>query len=85
MPWKESNAMDLRVQLIQDYEEGYSISALAEIYAVSRNTVYKWLERHAREGAAGLADRSHAPLHSPSKLSPDMITPYGQNIHAARP
>jgi putative transposase len=73
MPWKESNTMDLRVRLIQDYEDGYSVSALAEIYEVSRNTVYKWLERHAAEGAAGLADRSRAPLHSPAKLSEEMI------------
>jgi hypothetical protein len=31
MPWKESQTMDLRVQLIHDYDEGHSISALAEI------------------------------------------------------
>ena len=46
--------MDLRVQLIQDYDEGESISALAEIYGVSRKTIYKWLERHEAEGVAGL-------------------------------
>jgi putative transposase len=80
MPWKESHTMDLRVQLIQDYSEGYSISALAEMYAVSRNTVYKWLERHASEGVAGLADRSHVPLHSPSQLSAEVIA----HIVAAR-
>jgi putative transposase len=80
MPWKESNTMDLRVRLIQDYREGHSISALAEIYEVSRNTVYKWLQRHAAEGAAGLADRSHTPLHSPSKISPDVMA----HIVAAR-
>lgn len=50
--------MDLRVQAIQDYEEGASISALAEVYGVSRKTIYKWLARHAGEGVAGLADRS---------------------------
>src|ERR1700744_1027069 len=80
MPWKESNTMDLRVRQIQDHREGHSISALAEIYEVSRNTVYKWLERYAAEGAAGLANRSHAPLHSPSQLSPEVIA----DIVAAR-
>ena len=35
MPWKESTTMDLRVRLIQDYNEGHSISALAEIHEVS--------------------------------------------------
>jgi putative transposase len=72
MPWKESNAMDLRVQLIQDHEEGYSISELADLYEISRKTVYKWLERHESEGVAGLADRSRMPLHSPSQLSDEV-------------
>jgi transposase-like protein len=54
--------MDLRVQLIQDYNEGENIAALAGIYQVSRKTVYKWLARHDAEGAAGLADRSRVPL-----------------------
>ena len=65
--------MDLRVQLIQDYEEGESISALSEIYGVARKTIYKWLERHDAAGVAGLADRSRAPQHSPHKLSEDVI------------
>src|ERR1700744_639801 len=80
MPWKESNTMDLRVRQIQDHREGHSISALAEIYEVSRNTVYKRLDGYAAEGPAGLANRSHAPLHSPSQLSPEGIA----DIVAAR-
>jgi transposase-like protein len=36
MPWKENRAMDLRVQLIQEYDEGESISALAQVYGVAR-------------------------------------------------
>jgi transposase InsO family protein len=80
MPWKESKTMDLRVQLIQDYGEGHSISALAEIYGVSRKTIYKWLERHKAEGVAGLADRSRAPQHCPGKLSDEVIA----HILAAR-
>lgn len=66
--------MDLRVQLIQDYQEGESIAALAEIYGIARKTIYKWLERHKEEGAAGLADRSRAPQHCPGKVSGEVIT-----------
>jgi putative transposase len=73
MPWKESKTMDLRGQLIQDYDEGESIAALAEIYGVARKTIYKWLERHDAAGVAGLADRSRAPQHTPHKLSEDVI------------
>jgi transposase InsO family protein len=80
MPWKENRTMDLRVQLIRDYEEGESISALAEIYRVSRKTIYKWLDRHQSEGVAGLADRSRVPHHCPSRVSEETIA----HIAAAR-
>jgi putative transposase len=73
MPWKEFKPMDLRVQLIQDYEDGESVAALAEIYGISRKTVYKWMRRHTSEGVAGLADRSRAPLHCPGRLSQEVI------------
>jgi transposase InsO family protein len=65
--------MDLRVQLIHEYEEGQSISVLAEIYGISRKTVYKWLARHAAEGVAGLADRSRKPQHCPGRLSDEVV------------
>ena len=65
--------MDLRVQLIRDRGEGQSISALAELYGVSRKTIYKWLERNQAEGVAGLADRSRRPLHCPGSLSNEVI------------
>src|SRR5579862_5408568 len=73
MPWKENTTMDLRVRLVQDYNEGESIQALAEIYGVARKTVYKWLQRYEETGVAGLADRSRLPRHSPSRLTEDVI------------
>lgn len=65
--------MDLRVRLINEYHQGQSIAALAEIYEVSRKTIYKWLARHAEWGVAGLADRSRKPHASPHKLSEEVI------------
>ena len=69
MPWKESRSMDLRVRLIQEYEEGEDITALGELYGVSRKTIYKWIDRYAAEGVGGLADRSRAPHHRPRRSS----------------
>ena len=71
--------MDLRVQLIQDYEEGESISSLAEVYGVSRKTVYKWLARHEAEGIAGLADRSRTP-HDDFDVFPAVVSVPGQFV-----
>ena len=55
-----------RLEVIQCYEEGLSISELAEIYKVSRKTIYKWVERYEQMGMAGLADLSRRPHHSPN-------------------
>jgi len=65
--------MELRAELIREWKEGESVTALAEAYGVSRKTIYKWLGRHESEGTAGLADRSRAPHNSPLKVSAEMI------------
>ncbi|HEY7392531.1 MAG TPA: IS481 family transposase [Bryobacteraceae bacterium] len=65
--------MDQRVQLIQEYQAGESIQALAEIYQVSRKTIYKWLERYKAQGVAGLEDHSRAPHRSPRRLGAERI------------
>ena len=72
--------MDQRVRVIEEYEQGESISALAEVYQVSRKTIYKWLDRHQADGVAGLIDRSRKPHHSPNQVSQEMI----EQIVAAR-
>jgi putative transposase len=72
MPWKESRVPDQRYQLIQEYEAGESISALAEIYGVSRKTVYKWIARHESDGLEGLEDRSRRPHCSPTRVSAEI-------------
>lgn len=69
MPWKDNRVEQQRYQLIQGYEEGESITELAEIYGISRKTVYKWIERHQQEGASGLEDRSRRPQHCPRQVS----------------
>ena len=73
MPWKEDGPMEQRIELLREWSQGASITALAEIYSISRNTIYKWIERHAAEGVAGLADRSRAPHSSPQRLSEEMV------------
>jgi putative transposase len=55
--------------MVQDHEEGASISELAEIHGISRKTVYKWLERHEAQGVTGLMDVSRRPHESPNQVS----------------
>jgi transposase len=49
-------------QFIADYlRETLSVSELCDLYAISRNTAYKWIERYLRQGPAGLKERSRKP------------------------
>ena len=74
MPWKESCAMDERVGFIRDYLRGdVSVTELCEVYEISRKTGYKWLARYREEGAAGLAERSHAPLQHGRATAPALV------------
>lgn len=45
-----------------------SISELCARYGISRKTGYKWINVYRTDGAAGLADRSRRPHHSPRRI-----------------
>ena len=67
MPWKETCAMDQKMQMIGDYLSGeYSITQLSEMYQVSRKTIYKWIRRYEAEGPSGLEERPRAPRGHPN-------------------
>jgi transposase len=51
-------------------EQTLSFSELCRRFNISRQTGYKWLERHKTQGVEGLADQSRRPHHSPTR-SPD--------------
>jgi transposase InsO family protein len=71
MPWQEMSLMDQRLQFVAAYQRGFcSMKELCARAAVSRKTGYKWLERYEELGAAGLAERSHAPHVCPHRIEP---------------
>ena len=73
MPWKESCAMDERMGFVMARlrERGTMVED-CEAFGISRKTGYKWMARYAADGVAGLAERSHAPLH-PSSATPQAL------------
>ncbi len=72
MPWKETRAVDERVQFVALYrrEKSRNMSALCEAFGVSRKTGYKWLKRYEEGGPAALEDRSRAPIDHPNAVTP---------------
>jgi putative transposase len=73
MPWKETCTMDERLGFIADcLEGGLPMTALCEIYGISRKTGYKWLSRYRGEGLEGLRERSCAPLRPAHGIDPKL-------------
>ncbi len=62
----QTNAKEQRRGFVRDYESAqWSKSELSQRYRLSRPTGYKWVDRYAEEGDAGLAERSRAPETCP--------------------
>lgn len=65
--------MDQKVQVVGDWlSEEYSVTELSQMYDVSRQTIYKWIERYEMEGTAGLEERSKAPGRHPNAIPSDV-------------
>jgi putative transposase len=63
MPWKETCAMEQKMQMIKCWKSGeFTITDLSFLHDVSRKTIYKWLKRYREEGPTGLGDRSRATM-----------------------
>lgn len=73
MPWKETSAVDQRIQLIADWLSGnYTKSELCRTYGISRPTGDKWIERYVEQGPQGLEELSHAPHHHPNQTAEEL-------------
>ena len=72
MPWKETGAVESRMEAVIRHAEGEGVSALSHRFGVSRKTIYKWLRRYCEEGACGLFDRSRRPHRSPNRISEEV-------------
>lgn len=70
MPWKETSAMDQRLQLIADWLSGeYTKRELCQLYEISRPTTDKWIARYEACGARGLEELSRTPHRHPNQTT----------------
>ncbi len=51
-------------------QPGANRRAFCRHFGIAPATGYKWLQRYAAEGPAGLRDRSRRPHHSPAQTAP---------------
>ncbi len=57
-----------RLAIIRLHIEGWNTTSIAGYLAISRDTVYRTLQRWVAEGVAGLDDQSHARKDGPRKV-----------------
>jgi putative transposase len=75
MPWKETCAMDQKMQMIGDWlSKEYSITELSRLYEVSRKTIYKYIDRYNERGAAGIEEQSRAPDTHPNETPSEIVS-----------
>lgn len=68
MPFREVSRMEAKLEFVRlASAEGANVRALCRGFGVSATTAYKWLARYREAGAAGLADLSRRPRHSPRR------------------
>lgn len=68
MAFRELSEMDERKRFVERFESGYfEMSELCREFGISRKTGYKWVNRFAAEGEAGLESRSRAPQSCPHR------------------
>jgi transposase InsO family protein len=62
-----------RLKFIAAHASGlYGMTELCTRFGISRKTGYKRVARYQKDGVAGLEDRSHAPLHCPHRIRPEI-------------
>jgi transposase InsO family protein len=70
MSWHSVSTMSLRADFIRATDTpSESFAAVCRRFGISRKTGYKWCQRYAQAGAAGLTDHSRRPHHAPQRLA----------------
>lgn len=73
MPWKVSNPVDLRMEMMVRLSQGERLTDLCREYGISRKTGEKFKKRFRELGVAGLQDQSRAPRVIPHKTPPELV------------
>ena len=62
MPWRQMSIMEQKEEFILLFKSGkYTVSALAQMFEISRPTAYKYIHRYQQYGVSGLLELGRAP------------------------
>ena len=69
MPFREISCLEARIEMVRLFEAGVvSVTEIAALHGVSRETVYYWARRKAAGGERWFDDLSRAPHGRPQAL-----------------
>lgn len=75
MPWKETTAMEQKVEFICEWLSGkYSITELCKAFGISRPTAYRIISLYEKHGIEGLLKQSKAPINHPNRTKGEVET-----------
>jgi len=73
MPWKETTAMEQKVEFICEWNSGkYSITELCNAFEISRPTAYRLINCYEKFGIEGLLEQSKAPINHPNRTKKEV-------------
>lgn len=67
----ELSVVEQRYRAVRPVEARATVTEVADVFGVSRQTLHKWLNRYRESGLAGLADRPRRPESCPQQVSPE--------------
>lgn len=74
MPWQNVTLMEeINRFVVLACSGRFTVTDLCEQFGISRKTAYKYLERYAAYGLAGLQTRSHRPHQFPQRTDASEI------------
>ena len=74
MPWKETTAMEQKIEFICEWRTGkYTITELCKNFEISRPTAYKLIDRFENHGYDGLRELSRTPRKHPNETKESII------------
>ena len=74
MPWKETTAMEQKIEFICEWRTGkYTITELCKNFEISRPTAYKLIHRFEKQGYEGLRYHSRTPRNHPNETKENVI------------
>jgi transposase InsO family protein len=86
MPWKETRAVDKRLEFITELgkDPRCNFAQLCRRFGISRNNGYKWVARYNAGGLSGLEDAKSVPRTCPHK-TPDAVVDRVLALRKERP